>query len=221
MISYGNQKVFDHNNLFYRRRWLKIKGNRFNGAYFYSKEIVNYFIPNVLTDRNWVTVNVPHQAYNHSIVFIHNNLHPRNYNWLRRFEDLVLVCGVESTCSKVKHLGTPIYVPLSIDVDEVKQFKCEKTKEIAFVGRPAKRFDIQFDDNVDFIENLPRPQLLSKMAQYKKIYAVGRVALEGLALGCEILPYDPRYPDPKIWKLLDSMDAVKILQEKLDSIDRR
>ena len=57
------------------------------------------------------------------------------------------------------------------------------------------------------------------MAEYEAIYAVGRCALEGLALGCNILPYDNRFPDPSVWKLLDNLEAAKILQEKLDEID--
>ena len=37
--------------------------------------------------------------------------------------------------------------------------------------------------------------------------------------GCEIMPYDKRFPDPSIWRVLDNRDAAKILQQKLDEID--
>ena len=36
----------------------------------------------------------------------------------------------------------------------------------------------------------------------------------------EVLPYDPRYPDPSVWRVVDTMDAVKMLQEKLNAIDK-
>ena len=37
---------------------------------------------------------------------------------------------------KLEYLGTPIYLPLSVDVEYVKQFRKDtKTKELAFVGR--------------------------------------------------------------------------------------
>ena len=63
---------------------------------------------------------------------------------------------------------------------------------------------------------MPRERLLKKMAQYKKIYAVGRTAIEARALGCEILPYDPRFPDVDRWKVIDNLEAAKMLQEELD-----
>lgn len=44
--------------------------------------------------------------------------------------------------------------------------------------------------------------------------------IEAKILDCEVLPYDPRFPDPSIWKVLDSMDAVKMLQGLIDKIDK-
>ena len=58
------------------------------------------------------------------------------------------------------------------------------------------------------------------MAEYEQIYAVGRTAIEAKILGCEVLPYDVRYPDPRMWKVIDNKDAAKLLQKKLDVIDR-
>ena len=58
------------------------------------------------------------------------------------------------------------------------------------------------------------------MATYKYIYGVGRVALEAMALGCKVLPYDPRFPDPMFWELIDNKDAAKILQRKLNRIQK-
>lgn len=216
--------IIDHNNRLYRKRW-KIAGkNKYNGAFYYSKEIVKNIIPLVETDRNWITVNVPGQGCDHSIVFVHNNLHPENYEWLKQYKDVVLVCGVEDTVDKVKHIGKAIYLPLSIDTEYVKQFKLPKDKRsgVAFVGRPAKRTmkGIALPDRVRVIEGTPRASLLMQMAQLESAYCVGRTALEAKALGVKVLPYDERFPKVSVWKVLDNKDAAKILQEELDKIDK-
>ena len=212
--------IVDHNNSFYRRKWDRLGVNRWNGAFYYSKEIVKNIIPNVATDRNWITINIKDQGCDHSIVFIHNNLHPEHYDWLSQYEDLVLVCGVYETQKKLKHLGKTIYLPLSVDVDYVESFSREKTKDTAFVGRPAKKFDIEFPEGIEYLEGLPRTKLLPAMAEFRNVYAVGRTAIEAKVLGCRILPYDPRFPNPRRWKVLDNLDAAKMLQQKLDKIDK-
>lgn len=212
--------VVDHNNIVYRGRWNKAGKNKYNGAFYYSKEIIANIMPLVKTDRNWITVNVPGRCWDHSIVFIHNNLHPENYEWLKRFNDLVLVCGVPETCEKVAHLGTAVYLPLSVDVKHVRKFRVkEKTKGAAFVGRPAKRKDVRLPLGVDVIEGLPRNEMLKRMAQYETIYAVGRTAIEAKVLGCKLKAYDPRYPKVSRWKILDNKKAAKMLQDILDKID--
>lgn len=211
--------IIDHEHHSYVNRWKQSGANRFNGAYYYSKEIVRNIIPNVETDRSWVLVNTYGYCTNHSIVFIHNNKNPVNYQWLSRYKDLILVCGIPETMELVERWGTPIYLPLSIDVEEVSQYRSEKTKEVAFVGRRSKRMNTDLPSGIDYLEDMPRGKLLEEMAKYKKIYAVGRTALEGLCLGCEILPYDPRFPDVDRWKVLDNREAAKILQKELIRID--
>ena len=211
--------IIDHDNPMFRAKWNNMKDNRYNGAFYYSKEIVKNIIPNVKTDRNWITVNVPGYYVNHSIFFAHNNLHPENYERLRKWNDIVIVCGIPETVERVKHLGHAIYLPLSIDVKEVERYKCEKTRGRAFIGRPGKRQGVWFPQGTDFIEGLPRTRLLAEMAKYRQVYAVGRTAIEAKALGCEILPYDPRFPDPERWQVLDNREAAVILQGKLDEID--
>ena len=212
--------IYSHLNNQYLLKQRMIGSGRWNGAYYYSKEIVENFIPNIETDRNWITVNVKGMGADHSIVFIHNNNRPQNYEWLSKYDDLVLICGVPSTVEKVKHLGHAIYLPLSIDKEYVEQFKTKKTKETAYVGRKAKRMNIELG-NVDFIENLPREKLLKEMAKYKNVYAVGRTALEAKVLGCNILSFDPRYPDVKLWKAYDNKTMIKRLQKELDDYDKK
>ena len=211
--------IIDHRHDLYHQKWARIGINRFNGAYYYSQEIVKNIIPSVETDRNWMTINIPGLGMNHSIVFVHNNLHPEHYDWLRQYRDLVIVCGVPETVEKMSHLGKAIYLPLSIDVEEVKQYCCEKTKNAAFAGRPAKRRDIELPEDVDILEGMPREVLLAEMAKYKTIYAVGRTALEAKALGCRLKAYDPRYPKTSLWKVMDNKQAAKKLQKMLDEID--
>lgn len=213
--------IIDHTNPIYaKKRAAKLTGG-WNGAYYYSKEIVKNIIPYVDTDRNWITINIPEAgAFDHSIVFIHNNLHPDYYLWLKKYKDLILVCGVPETCEKVAHLGTPIYLPLSVDVAQVEKYKVDvKTKDVAFVGRQPKRKGITFPKNTDFLEELPRKILLERMADYRHVFAVGRTAIEAKILGCNILAYDPRFPDTDFWQILDNRDAAKILQAKLEEID--
>lgn len=213
--------IYDHNTKPYRARWKLSGDDKFNGAHYYSIEIVNNIIPLIETERPWVTINAPSQCEDHAIVFIHNNLEPELYDWMRKYNDLILICGIPETCEKVKHLGTPIYLPLSIDVEEVKAHRVKrKNKKVAYVGRKMKR-TFRLPDDIDYLEGMPRELLLDEMAKYRKVYAVGRCALEAKVLGCEVLPYDDRFPDPEIWQVLDNKDAAKILQEKLNEIDSK
>lgn len=207
----------------YKARRKGMKAGRFNGAYYYALEIERNIIPKIETDRNWVLLNCKGFAHHHSVVFIHNNLYPQTYEWLKMwgYKDLVLVCGVPETCEKVAHIGRTIYLPLSIDVAEVEQYKTEKTRKAAFVGRAVKRKGIEFPEDIDYLEGMERSQLLQEMAKYETVYAVGRCAIEAKALGCEIKPYDPRFPDPSIWKVVDNSEAAAILQKELNRIDRR
>lgn len=217
--------IIDHNHVEYRKRWAKAGLNKYNGAFYYSKEIVKNIIPNVETDRNWITVNLPGIGVDHSILFVHNNLHPDHYDWLKTYgyKDIVLVCGMPETVEKVSHLGKAIYLPLSVDVGYVEQFKVEeKTKKSAFVGRPAKRTKIEgikLPKDVDIIEGIRREDILPLMAQYENIYGVGRVAIEAKILGCKVKKYDPRYPKVGVWKILDNKDAAVMLQDLLNEID--
>lgn len=194
---------------------------RMNGAYWYSVEIVKNIIPRVETWRPWVTINVRGKCADHAIVFIHNNLNPHLYDWLSEYEDLILVCGVPSTCEKVSHLGRAIYLPLSIDTEYVSSFGgVRKDIDRAFAGRGGKRCGHHFPLGTTILANLDRENLLKALARCRKVYAVGRCALEARCLGAEILPYDERFPDPSIWKVIDNYDAAKLLQQELDKIDK-
>lgn len=218
-------QIFSHTSYEYRMRAVKVGRN--HGCYHYSTEIVKNIIPRVKTDRNWVTVNVPGKCWNHSIVFIHNNLNPRWYRWLNNYEDLVLVCSLPFTvdnmhevCSKHK----AFFLPLSIDVDYVKKFRAPKTKDVAFAGRLAKLNDNvpeerrAIPEGIDILGGMTREELLKAMAPYRKIYAVGRTAIEAKCLGAEIGIYNNLCPED-IWDVIDNKEAAKMLQKELDKID--
>ena len=66
--------IIDHTDERYIKRRDSIGLHRYNGAYYYSKEIVKNIIPNVKTDRHWITVKVPGEGFDHSILFVHDNV---------------------------------------------------------------------------------------------------------------------------------------------------
>lgn len=199
----------------------------YNGAYYYSQEIVKNIIPNVETDRPWDTLGMRFlHTSNHAIVFIHHNInHEKVYRWLRQYVDLVLVCSTPITLEWAKtFVGChAIYLPLSIDTNFVEQFRTEKTKDTCYMGNRwsfKRKYERNLPSGVDFPpENIPREELLKFIAPYKKVYAIGRCAIEAKYLGAEILPFYPVFSDPSFWKVLSNQDAAKILQRELDLLD--
>ena len=211
--------IYDHNAASYQMRRLSMGAGRWNGAYYYSKELVENIIPKVKTDRDWVTIHMPGMCVDRAIYFVHNNNSQAMYAGLMMYDDLILVCGVPETCKKISRYGRAVYLPLSVDVEYVRQFKRRKTRGTAYVGRAGKRRNLSFAPDVDFLEGMPRDELLEEMSRYRQVYAVGRCAIEAKVLGCEVLPYDQRYPDPSLWKVMDNSEAAVILQGLLDEID--
>ena len=211
--------IIDHDDPAWAFRWERLGQNRWNGAYYYSCEIVGNIIPRVDTPRPWVTVNQKGRCLDHAIVFIHSNINAGQYDWLAKYDDLVLVCGVPQTCDALAHLGRTVYLPLSIDVEYVRQFAVEHhDRWRAIVGRKDK-VAAHVPAGADAIYGLRREKLLEQVAHYREVYAVGRCAIEARALGCDILPYDQRYPDTSLWQVVDNADAAAQLQRILDEVD--
>ena len=211
--------IIDHTHPEYLALWDALRYDKYNGAWYYSQEIVRNIIPRVNTKRNWVTVNIPGRAADDAVVFIHNNLHPEVYTWLQHYNNLVLVCGTPETAERMSWLAPSLYLPLSVDVQEVEQYRAKKTRDTCFAGRASKAKDLRLPDGVDMISGLERPEFLRRLARYRKVYAVGRVAIEAKILGCEVLPYDERFPDPDFWQVIDNRDAATMLQMALDEHD--
>lgn len=213
--------IINHNHPLYKAKRTKQGYGKYNGAYYYSQDICKYIIPNVKTDRTWVTVRIEECTENldHSIVFIHNNRNPNLYQYLQKYKDVICVCSTPRTYDNMIFYGTPVLLPLSVNVDNIKRYKVkEKTKEMAFAGRRLKMTN-RIPAEADILTDMPQTSLIREMAKYKKIYAVGRTAIQAKILGCEIGVYDSLYPDPNFWKVVDCKDAAKMLQTIIDKID--
>lgn len=217
--------IIDHTHPDYQAVRKRMRnGDQYNGAYYYSIDIVKNIIPRVKTDRNWVTIRLHDQPIpDHSIVFIHNNRNPNYYEYLKRYHDLILVCGLEKTMENMQFFGKAIYLPLSVNVKYVKRFRVkEKDKEMAFAGRMikiSKMYHAPVPKECDILTNMPQYRLLGEMAHYKKVYCTGRTAIQAKILGCEIGIHDPNFPDSRIWKVIDCEDAAFELQTLIDKID--
>lgn len=215
--------IIDHNHPEYIERRRKLGEGKYNGCYYYSKEIVDNIIPLVKTKRDWNTIGRDVEGmHDGMIVFLHDNSTPWNYAWLKNYKDLILVCSSEYTRDSVIYSGKTIMLPMSVDTEYVKKFRVkEKTKDTCFVGNTWVRANINsaIPGKVDFFSSLPREKLLKELAKYKRAYAIDRCAIEAKVLGCELLELDTRYGVDNIGQLLDNRDAAKILQEELDKID--
>lgn len=220
--------IINHESGPWFHRWARHKAEnheaQYNGAYYYSQELCDNVIPYIRTNRNWFTVTANGQMLDHSIVFIHQNSNPKKYKWLRGYKDLILVCSLPQTVEAVKDYGHAIYIPLSVDIKYVEQFKVEeKTKEIAYAGRihRVKEYNtINFPKGIDIISNLPREKFLQEMAKYKKVYASERAAIEAKILGCEVIPYVIDLLDYD-FKVMDNSEIIPLLQREIDEVDGR
>ena len=212
--------IIDHTLPEYKRLRDIIGASRYNGAYYYSQEIVRNIIPNVQTDRNWVTIDIPDVTIDHAIVFAHNNINLKKY---KRWEghDAILVCGFPETAKRLSGVAKTIYLPLSVDVEYISQFKRPKTKEACYVGRIGK-CNGSVPRGIPHLSGIPRPELLARMAEFRRVYATDRCAIEAKVLDCKVLSYGYNYGvkhDTDFWQVIDNRDAALMLQEKLDEID--
>ena len=212
-------KIFSHLD----KEWQDTHVGVNNGAFWYSKELLENIVPKIKTKRGWCLINVENQCQDDMIVFIHNNAHPENYEWLKDYKNLILVCSQPKTLNAMIEMFPKfhcIYIPLSIDTTYVKQFKAKrKTKGTAFFGRLAKcPQSLLSDDGIDKLGDLPREDLLRTVAKYKKVYAIGRCALEAKCLGCQVISHEGEYEGVD-FQLLDNKDIIPELQRLLNEID--
>ena len=214
--------IIDHNHPGYKKLRRKTGRGKYNGCYYYSKEIVENIIPRVKTWRGWNTVGKDVEGMcDHMIVFLHDNSTPWHYEWLHKYDDFVLVCSSKYTRDSVKYSGHTILLPMSVDVEYVRQFKTEKTKDTCFVGNVWVKDNLasELTGKVDFFRPMKREKLLKKVAKYRRAYAIDRCALECKALGCELLEIETRYHCDGVGELVDNREAAVMLQKELDKLD--
>lgn len=201
------------------------ESEKHNGLHHYATYIEKHFIPNVKTDRPWNTLGLlTCGAEDGMIVFIHSNLTPdERYAWLKKYKDIVCVCGTKATAEKMKSIANTIYLPLSVDTEELAKYRCKKLYDSCYAGNLwgfKKEFiDKYVPSDVPKYGKMPRNELLRAIAPYKNVYAVGITAIEARALGCNILKCDDRF-DPEDFPLFDVKDAIKLLEEQLAELDR-
>ena len=209
--------IASHLDACYAERVMRSGEDRWNGAWYYSEEILRGIVPKVRTDRPWVLVNYVGMCEDRAIVFAHHNLNPRIYSWLSAYRDLVIVACRQRTADALSHLGRTVVLPLSVDVAEVASHARPKDRDVCYAGRRSKM--PAGLPPCDVLSGMPRDALLDEMARYRRVYAIDRTAIEAHVLGCEVLPYDPEFPDPSVWAPLDTADAAAMLQGMLDGMD--
>lgn len=219
--------IIDHNHPEYAAVRKKCGAGKYNGCWYYSNEIVKNIIPRVKTWRGWNTVGRDLTGMcDHMIVFLHDNSTPWHYDWLKKYQDLVLVCSSKYTQMSVVYSGHTILLPMSIDTEYVKRFRVKnKTKDTCFAGNCWVKDNLTDPSvlvagKVDFFSSLPREKLLREIAKYKRCYAIDRVAQEAICLGCELLPLNTRYHCDEVGRLVDNREAAQMLQNELDKLDK-
>lgn len=198
---------------------------KYNGCWYYAQEILDNIIPNVNTWRDWNTVGRELTGMcDHMIVFLHDNSTPWHYDWLKKYKDLVLVCSSKYTMQSVCYSGNTVLLPMSVDVEYVEKFKTKKTKDTCYVGNKwvmdsAEENGWHPECQVDYLSSMPREELLTELAKYRRAICIDRCAIEAAVLGCEVIIPDTGYSVDNIGRVLDNRDAAQILQTELDKLD--
>lgn len=215
--------IQDHTTKEYLRARRRLSRGKFNGALFYSKEIVESFIPNIETDYHWQTIN--HQkAPDHCIVFVHSNNALGRYDYLLKYKDIILVCSTNHSVSQLQKRGHKqvIYVPLSIDTDYLDKFKCEQKNGTVACGNVWAFTQSMKDffrlNKIKHYHDIPRVSLLEIIGKSEKVFAIGRTAMEAIYLGAEVIQPEKEYPVEKYDTYFSQSDAIKIMQKELDKL---
>lgn len=205
---------FSHKSKAYVDKKLK----HFDGAYFYSKELVKNILPKVKTDRPFITINLCDNYCDNAVIFIHDNINPYRYVFLKKYKNLILVCSRFETVKALVDLLPRfhvVYLPLSIDTKYVSKFTSEsKNKDKCYVGR--KSTIPGGLPEVDYLCNLERDDLLRKLSHYKLAYAVGRCLLEAKCLGLKTVNTSLLHGSED---LLDNKEVIPVLQKLINEID--
>lgn len=216
--------VQDHTTEEYLKAKEALLSGKHNGAFYYSKEIVESFIPKIKTSYNWQTIN--HQiAPEHCIVFVHSNNALDRYDYLLNYKDVILVCSTNHSLEQLKNKGhrKVIYVPLSIDTKYLDNFKSKEKNGVvacgnvwAFSGSMKRFFK---ENNIKHYHDIEREEMLKLMGSSEKVYAIGRTAMEAIYLGATVEQPDKEYPVEKYSTYYTQDEAIDIMQKELDRIE--
>ncbi len=184
-------------------RYKRIRRGKVNtGSYFYALEIENNILPELKNiDLTIITTGASlfrtGEIRRNTVVVCHDNR-----NTLKSYskflgKNCLWICSKESTAATLRAVDeNAVYIPLSIDVEYVKQFRTAKTKDIAFVGNAwgfKRNYLASLPSNIDQLSGMGREQLLNAMAQYKRVIAEGRCLMEAQVLGAQTEV--PQYED--------------------------
>lgn len=121
---------------------------------------------------------------------------------------------IDACIERAERTGEPLFEPQRRQ--RARRGKRPKDRDVCFAGRREK---LAAELGCPVLTGLPRGEFLDEMARYRRVYAIERTAIEAHVLGCEVLPYDPEFPDPSVWAPLDTADAASMLQGILDGMD--
>lgn len=208
---------FSHLSEEYKKRRI----GTYNGAYWYSKELVENILPKIKSDRSAITINMDSYCEDNAVVFIHNNDNPKRYEWLQKYKNLILICSKYETLATIIEImpkAHVVYLPLSIDTTYVKQFKAKrKTKNKCYIGRPSTAPE-NLPKDVKVLGIMERDKMLAEAAKYKIAYATGRCLLEAKCLGLKTVNTS-KYTGSE--ELLDNKKVIPMLQKLLNEIDMK
>lgn len=214
--------IIDYTHPAYRKRAVVDGTRRFLGEYRLSRDVGWKIIPKVKTDRNWITVNIG-EACDHSIVFISDSIAPQSYEFLKRQQDMVLVCESPQSAKYWANTGFyVVYIPPFVDVKYTTYYRRQHGRGSRRVHKnrenlcllPKHDMSKIFPGGYDTLPYLRHKDFLHEMARYKNVYARGRGAVEAKILDCNVITPDGSEPI-----ILDINDARLLLEAELERID--
>lgn len=208
--------------------WYSRQGmSRNNGAYWYAKEIEDIILPSLNNLNLWINTvgsgfyqarEVPDRA----VIVCHDNIRTLK-SYMKFFGKKILwVCSKQSSATLLSSKGeNAIYIPLSIDVEYVEQFKRKRrTKDIAYVGNAwgfKKEYLSSLPSNIVQLNGMDRDDLLKEMSKYRTIIAEGRCLMEAKVLGAKTELPTHGYGDIVDREVIDSRQVIEDWRTALES----
>lgn len=211
----------------YKRWWLRQGDGRFNGAYWYAKEIEDIILPeiksNAFINTVAVAIHLPYQIPIGAFVVAHDN-HQTIQRYRKLFnKGITWICSLDTTQMVLEQAGEKTaFIPLSVDSEYVSQFETtEKTEGTAFFGNSwgfKQKYlnELKKGGEVAILSKAPRHDLLAKVAKYENVIAEGRCAIEAQMLGCNVTAPDyEREFNSVVPPMMDSREVIPMWREVL------